>query len=186
MPQDNQNLINPCTVLIKISRVPVLVILIALYLIFVGYIFPNSAYESEVGPFDLKFSYSTETAYEMLEAYGEEGRSRYARSVMTIDLAYPIVYTLMFMVWLTLVLKGSHLTPARQCALSLSPLSVFVLDLIENTGIVTLLNTYPERHETVVTATSFATSAKWSAAAIVIAITLIATVHWAWRRITSR
>jgi hypothetical protein len=66
------------------------------------------------------------------------------------------------------------------------PLSVLLLDLIENTGIVILLKTYPQRHEALVTATSLATSAKWSAAAVVILATLIATAHCAWRRLRGR
>lgn len=186
MPESEHASMNPCTALEKISRLPVLAVLIVLYLVFVLYIFPNSAFDMDTGPLDLKFSYSPETAYEMIEAYGEEGRASYARAAMTVDVAYPIVYTLMFMVWLTLALRSANVSSSRRCFISMLPLSVFVLDLIENTGIVTMLKLYPEKYETLAMATSFATSAKWSAAAVVILITLGATLHLAWRRIASR
>jgi len=140
----------------------------------------------DTGPLDLKFSYSPETAYEIIEAYGEEGRVSYARGAMTVDVAYPIVYTLMFMVWITLALRSANMNLTRRCFLSMLPLSVFVLDLIENTGIVAMLKLYPEKHETLAMATSFATSAKWSAAAVVILTTLSATLHLAWRRVANR
>ncbi len=185
MPEDEQGTLNPFRMLTAISRVPVLVVLIFLYLVFVLYVFPNSAYEGEVGPLDLKFSYSPATAYDMIESYGEEGRARYARSAMTIDFAYPIVYTLLFMVWITLAVKGANMSDARRCFIAMVPLSVFILDLTENTGIIILLKTYPAHHETLAMATSFATSAKWSAAGLVIVMTLLATAHWAWRRLTS-
>jgi len=172
----------PCRMLSAISRVPVLITLVLLYALFVLYIFPNSGNGTEIGPLDLKFSYSSETAYEMIAAYGQEGRARYARSAMTVDVAYPIVYTLLFMVWLSLALNGTNLAPGQRCIVSLLPLSVFFLDLVENAGIVALLKSYPDQHETLVTATSLATSAKWSSAILVISLTLTATVHSAWRK----
>jgi hypothetical protein len=173
-------------VLTAISKAPILVFLIALYLAFVLYVFPNSAYESTAGPLDLKFSYSPDTAYETLDAFGEEGRAKYARGAMTIDFAYPIIYTLMFSVWINLVLKSAPLPQTRQNIVALSPLTVFVFDLTENAGIIALINTYPVRHDALATATSFATTAKWCAAGIVITITIIATAHWAWRSLSSR
>jgi hypothetical protein len=186
MSQDEQEPTKLYVLLAKISRVPVLVALLAFYLLFALYILPNGANEMETGPLDLKFSYSPATAYEMIEAYGEQGRARYARSAMTMDVAYPIVYTLMFIVWISLALKGTNLSPTRQCWVSMSPLSVFILDLTENAGIVAMLKTYPDQHNTLATATSLATSAKWIAAAFTITMTLIITAHWAYRKITRR
>lgn len=170
-----------CRILSAVSRFPVLVVLVILYAFFVLYVFPNSGDGNGVGPLDLKFSYSPETAYAMIEAYGDEGRSQYARGAMTIDVAYPIVYTMLFMVWLTMATRGTNLSPARQCFVSLIPLSVFILDLVENAGIVALLKTYPERHDALVTATSLATSAKWLSAGFVISTALMMTAHSAWR-----
>jgi len=124
------------------------------------YVFPDSGFESNVGPLDLEFAYSPETAYVMIESYGEEGRWRYAISAMTVDVAYPLVYALLFMVWITLALKGTNLNANWQCIVTCLPLSVLVPDLIENTGIVTLLKSRPTRLNTLVAATSLATSAK--------------------------
>jgi hypothetical protein len=186
MSENEQASAGTQTILEKISRVPVLAVLVVLYLVFVLYIFPNSAYETEVGPLDLKFTYTPDTAYQTIEAYGEEGRARYAVSAMTVDVGYPVVYTLMFAVWITLALRGSKLSPARQHFASMLPFSVFVLDIMENTGIIAMLKTYPTRHDTLAFVTSLATSAKWSAAGVVIALTLVVTMHRLWRAAAGR
>jgi len=174
----------PCRLLGAISKFPVLLILIALYLVFVLFIFPNFGYDADAGPLDLKFSYSPDEAYETIESYGEEGRAQYALGEMTIDVVYPVVYTLMFSVWITLALNGASLSSAKRCLVSMSPMAVFVLDMFENAGIVAMLKMYPDRHDTLATATSFASSSKWSAAAFVILLTVGTTAHRVWRRIS--
>jgi hypothetical protein len=174
------------TALSKISSLRVLVVLIALYLVFVLYLFPNSAYESAAGPLDLKFTYTPDTAYKTLEAFGEEGRAQYARGAMTIDLAYPVVYTLMFAVWLTLVLKNAPQKFNPKGTVPLLPLTVFIFDLTENAGVIALIKTYPDRHDAVAWATSFATTSKWLCAGFVISLTGLFTLHSAWRRLSNR
>ena len=175
-----------CKLLTAISSMRLLGALIVAYLFFVLYVFPNSGFDSNVGPLDLEFSYSPETAYSMIESYGEEGRSRYAISAMTVDVAYPLVYTLLFMVWITLALKGTSLSANWQCIVTCLPLSVLVLDLLENSGIVILLKSWPTRHNTLVAATSLVTSAKWSAAGFVILVTLLTTADACRRWLRSR
>ena len=173
-------------ILDRITNLRSFVVLVALYLVFPLYLFPNSAYESDVGPLDLKFSYTPEEAHATLGAFGEEGRARYARAAFTLDLAYPIVYTLLFIVWLRLVTREALSGSCAYLALTFSPLSVFVFDLLENTGIVLLITRFSDEPDPFARFVSVATSVKWISAAAVILLTLASTAYWGWRRISKR
>ena len=48
------------------------------------------------GPIDLLFFYTPEKVYSMVASYGEAGRVFYRTHELTIDIIYPIVYTLLF------------------------------------------------------------------------------------------
>ena len=50
----------------------------------------------DLKPLDLQLTYSPEKAYELLSAYNESERFRYILVETTLDLVYPIVYTLLF------------------------------------------------------------------------------------------
>jgi len=153
----------------RIARPALLMVLIALYLVFVLVLFPAFAGDGEVAPLDLKFSYSAEEAYQQIESYGPEIRHSYAISASTLDVAYPLTYSLMFSVWLTLLLKSNS---KPSCMIRMLPFVVLVFDLLENSGIVVMLLNFPERLDRVATATSMATSFKWVFAGSVILLTL--------------
>lgn len=176
-------MLTPCRALAAIATAPVLVVLIVMYAFFVLYVFPNAENGSGVGPLDLKFSYSADTAYEMIEAYGQQGRDRYVRTAVTVDLAYPIVYTLLLMVWISLSLREAAISPVRTCIAVMVPGVTFLLDLIENAGIVIMLRAFPQRHETLANMTSLATSAKWLAAGVAVLVAITSTAFAVRRRI---
>jgi len=159
----------PCQWLNRISRPSVLVVLIVLYLVFVLLLFPALGGGSGAVPLDLMFSYSPGQAYSMIGAYGPEVRHSYAISAMTLDVAYPLTYSLLFSVWLTLLLKSNS---RIACVIRMLPFVILIFDLLENSGIVAMLVNYPQRLEMIATATSAATSLKWVFAATVIILTL--------------
>jgi len=164
-----ESIFRACHWLSGISRLPVLLVLICLYLVFVLVLFPALGGDSDVAPLDLMFSYSPEQAYKLIEAYGPQVRHDYIISALTLDVAYPLTYSFMFAVWLTLLLKtGSRMT----CAIRMLPFAVLLLDLLENSGIVVMLINYPQRLDMLATATSIATSLKWIFASVVIILTL--------------
>jgi len=158
-----------CQWLSRISQPAVLMVLIALYLVFVLVLFPALAGDGEVAPLDLMFSYSAEEAYQQIEAYGPTVRHNYAISALTLDVAYPLTYSLMFSVWLTLLIKGKS---KLVCTIRMLPFVVLLMDLLENSGIVIMLLNFPTRLDSVATATSVATSLKWVFAGVVILLTL--------------
>ena len=159
----------PCQWLNRISRPPVLVVLIVLYLVFVLLLFPALGGGSGAVPLDLMFSYSPGQAYSMIDAYGPQVRHSYAISAMTLDVAYPLTYSLLFSVWLTLLLKSNSRVA---CTIRMLPFVILIFDLLENSGIVMMLVSYPQRMDALTTVTSLFTSFKWVTAGTVILLTL--------------
>lgn len=163
-------------VLGRLSRPGSILLFLALYLVFVLGIFPYFAAETSAAqPIDLAFHYSVEQVYEWIESYGDEGRSRYMIGELTIDLLYPVVYTCLFaglIGWLTNFEQGGHYR-----WLAALPASIWLFDLIENLGIVTMLYNYPQQLVQVANVTSWVTSIKWSLAFVVIAVTLLLVIR---------
>lgn len=160
----------PCQWIIRLSRPSVLMTLIGLYLVFVLVMFPAFGGDGEVAPLDLMFSYSPDQAYQQIESYGAEVRHSYAITALTLDVAYPLTYSLMFSVWLSLLLKSQS---RAACAIRMLPFAVLLFDLLENSGIVMMLLMFPERLDLLAWATSLATSLKWVSAGTVILLTLV-------------
>ena len=175
-----------CRFVSRIARPWIFGVLAAVCSIFVLVVFPYVSSEMDGSPLDVKLYYSADAAYELIESYGVEGRRFYARTELTVDVLYPIAYSLFFSVWLTLALGGSSLSPKKLCVVQSLPFFVLLFDLVENTGIVALLWAYPDRHDTLALATSLATSLKWGMAAVVVFMTLLASLFWFRRKLAAR
>ena len=147
-----------CRFIDRISRPAVLAVIMCVYLVFPLFLFPNATSEFKQMPLDLMFAYTPEQAYAQLTAFGPEGREHYAHSTITVDFAYPIVYTLMFCVWLTLLFRNSE---RFRCTVIMLPLAIFTLDIMENSGILIMLANYPSEYYWLALATSVATTLKW-------------------------
>lgn len=113
------------------------------------------------GPIDLKFGYTPEEAYRMVEAYGERGRKRYAIIELTVDLLYPLVYATLLALVMTYGLRRSLRPDHPLQKAHVLPYGVVLADYAENVGIVTMLLRYPARHESVAWLTSIFTVIKW-------------------------
>ena len=171
----------PCRWISHISRPAVLMVLIGFYLVFVLVLFPALGGDGKAAPLDLMFSYSPHQAYQKIESYGPQIRHRYAISAMTLDVAYPLTYSLMFSVWLSLLLPPKSKTA---CSICMLPFAVLLLDLLENSGIVVMLLVFPKRLDMLATATSLATSLKWISAATVIILTLGFSLNRLYKKLT--
>jgi hypothetical protein len=130
---------------------------------------PNLAGDQQAVPIDLQFAYSPERAYELVNSYSEETRYNYMIGEMTMDVLYPVVYTLFLS--LTLLL----LFPKNQ-KLALIPYVIFVADMLENTGIVTMLYNFPKELYTVAMLTSVFSTIKWSVVAIALLLLIVGLV----------
>jgi hypothetical protein len=177
-----------------VARPRVVLTLLGLYLIFILGIMPNLAGpESDVPPIDLAFHYSVDEVYGWIEAYGAAGRHRYMVGEMTFDVAYPIVYTCLFIGLIGYLIGFDERILASTTDgagwfvwLVLLPPVIWVFDMLENIGIVTMLINFPVVLAPVATLTAWATSIKWSFAGLVIAITILLAVRKIVMKVRSR
>ncbi len=140
-------------------------LLFLLVIVFNALIMPGLAGKERVEPIDIQFAYSPEKAYSLIESYGDETRAEYRRGLMTLDVLYPVVYTLFISIALMVLFPGNY-------KLAWAPYFAFAVDIFENAGIVTMLSYYPEELRAVAIATSIFTTIKWILALILVLILL--------------
>lgn len=131
-----------------------------------------------IGVIDLKFGFTPDEAYNMLKAYGEEGRKYYFFAESIIDIIYPLIYTCTNVLLLSYVFKKGFASNSFIQQLNIFPILATIGDFMENAGIISMLNAFPERADS---AASFASNAgifKWIAFGTTIALLLVGIVAW--------
>lgn len=154
----------------RISTVPVLVIAVLLFAGFVGYILPHHKVQAEkytgaAGTPDLSFFVQPEAVYAMAEAYGEEGRQKYIISKFTIDAVWPFVFTLLYLVAISLSFGYVH--GERSARWGMLALSTLVLDYLENVLGAIVMGLYPARISALTWGLSLTTTLKWISMTVV-------------------
>jgi hypothetical protein len=115
----------------------------------------------DLKPLDLQLTYDAEKAYELIGAYNDAERKTYILVELTLDVIYPIVYSLLFSFLLFILHKDIQIAKF--------PFVITILDFVENGGIVTLLVNYPKELIGVANFTGIFTTLKW----FVLVLTLI-------------
>lgn len=134
----------------RIANWKTLVLLVITYVSFPVYWLKNAEATIDqlagkvIGPIDLTFGFDPARTLAMVAGYGPAARSFYVRTELTTDLIYPVVYSFLFAVILTMLF---HYRPNRWVALL--PFVSLVFDYLENAAIVTLLTNYPVQSMTV-------------------------------------
>jgi hypothetical protein len=131
---------------------------------------------NNVGPFDLLFGFSPEQAQSMLAAYGPQGRVTYALVDASLDVIYPIVYTLFFSLAITFLFRYAFGEGSPLLRAQLLPFGAIVFDYLENIAVITMLFTFPAVSPTVVAAASAVNRLKWLFAGASIIAVLIGLV----------
>lgn len=126
-----------------------------------------------VGPIDLQLFYTPEKVYSMIAAYGEAGRASYRTVELTIDIIYPVVYTLFFALLITWLFQRGFAPDSRMQSLNVVPLGAWLFDLFENLGIVSMLSIYPSTPAMLAWITAIFTLVKWLFAGATIILILI-------------
>ncbi len=157
-------------ILTKYASVKLSLFLLLLMVIFNVVIMPYLAGDKQAIPLDLQFAYTPERAYELIHSYDEDTRHSYMIGEMTMDVAYPIVYTLFLS--LTFVL----LFPSRE-KIALIPYIIFIADMFENTGIITMLYHYPSELYTIAVITSVFSTIKWSVVLVCFVILIVGLIR---------
>ncbi len=89
----------------------------------------------------------------LFSTLGKEGREAYLTSQIPIDMIYPLLFGVSYCLLMAYFLKkiNKHKTPFIY--LCLLPIIAGIADYIENIGIITMLNNYPDFTETTVIVT---------------------------------
>lgn len=96
---------------------------------------------------DMQPSFSENETYQRLAAFGELGRQMYMRTILTIDIVFPLTVFLFLFLWGKFSVERAGLRPLlRNLLLGLS-ICYVVLDFLENASILAMLFQYPERIE---------------------------------------
>lgn len=150
------------SVLNRLANWKCLLLLLALYVSFPMYWLKNAEDTinrlagKPLGPIDLTFSFNPTRTLAMVADYGPAARIDYAWIELTTDFVYPLVYSLLLMVVMTMLFRG------KPNPLSIVlPLATLLFDYLENAAIVTLLRTYPTQSTGVAVWCEVAKLAKW-------------------------
>lgn len=139
--------------------------LLLLYLIFPLILFSNAAKKIQalagkrIGPIDTTFGFSPQKTLQMVEDYGESGRAYYMMVELTIDLAYPVVYSLLLAVAITMIYRKLLQRPVNY--LNLLPFAILAFDYLENITIILLLRHYPDQSVAMATLCELFKLIKW-------------------------
>lgn len=113
-------------------------------------------------PLDLQFFTPPEKMFAIVESYGEYTRIFYRGVELTVDILYPIIYTLAFGLLLSWLFQRGFKPNSKMQKLNVMPLGMWLFDLLENLGIVTLLSTFPAQMTAVAWLTTIFTMIKWT------------------------
>ncbi|GAB3941538.1 hypothetical protein GCM10028805_04820 [Spirosoma harenae] len=174
----------------RIASWKTLLLALVLYIPFPAYVFKNLEAEmnalagKEIGPIDLLVGYKPAKIIQMVGDYGPDARALYATGELTDDIAYPLIYTFLFCIILSLLFRNRTFTPFQ--LVNILPLAVWGFDLLENISIVYLLKSYPQLSEGIASLCSILTNLKWASFAVVVGLVLYGLVRLAVARQRTR
>ncbi|MBX2927227.1 MAG: hypothetical protein KF852_05275 [Saprospiraceae bacterium] len=149
---------------------------LALYMIMVAVILPgfekSLATHTPLKIFDLRFGFSPDEAYTLLDGLGEAGRAQYRLLEMSVDVIYPFIYTGFFVLLISLIYRNILPPTAKLRMINLLPFAIMLFDFLENTGIVLLINRFPARADALVGWVSCINQLKWLLFAAVVVTTV--------------
>ena len=149
----------------RIANWKSLVLLLILYVSFPVYWLKNAEIKinqlagKPVGVIDLTIGYDPARTLRMVADYGPAARAYYARTELTADVGYPLVYSFLFTVILTLLFRNKAYKPFRW--VTLLPFASLLFDYLENAAIVGLLTTYPAQSPMLAVLCEVAKLGKW-------------------------
>jgi hypothetical protein len=135
-----------------------------------------------VGAIDFLIVYTPDQAYDMIAAYGQQGRQYYAAIALTLDTIFPLLLALTFSLILAPVFHRAFPREGVLQRAVLVPVAALTADLLENVGIVTILLSYPRKLPAVALLASAFSTVKWTSIAGESVLVLVGLVAWLVRR----
>jgi len=96
---------------------------------------------------DLQASFSSAETYQRLEAFGEVGRQMYIRTMLTVDLIFPLSMFIFLFLFSKYTLRKVALKNVPGRSLQALAIGYLTFDFLENVSIFILLNSFPNRLE---------------------------------------
>jgi hypothetical protein len=145
-------------------------VLMLLDVFFMGFIMPLIGGMMKGGtgleqPMDLQFFSTPAKLFAMVASYGEFGRPFYRNVELTVDILYPIIYMLAYGLLLSWLFQRAFKPDSKMQKWNVMPIGMWLFDLLENLGIVTLLSTFPAQLTAAAWLTTIFTMVKWMFAA---------------------
>ena len=155
---------------------------------FIVYAFPkyqnqiNSLTGEKLTSLDARMHYTKEEVILLFNKMGTEGRNIYRFISSRIDMAYPVVYGLFFILVLASLLKNFIPSTSLWKWLLVLPVIGVTFDYLENVSVLKLLATFPEITNTQVAFASQMTSLKWyflyASLIVILFLTLIGVIRF--------
>jgi hypothetical protein len=127
---------------------------------------------------DLLIVYRPDKAYDMIAAYGEQGRRYYATITLTLDVIFPFLSALTFGLTLARVFRRAFSNEGALHRAIFVPVGAMVADFLENAGLITMLLSYPRRLTIIALLASSFSTVKWTAVAAESLLVLIGLIAW--------
>jgi hypothetical protein len=121
-----------------------LVIMIILYFVISDIFSDHSLDDKKI--LELQLFYTPNEAYQMIESYGEVGRTAYLTHLVS-DVFFLILYSLLFTLILSklyITIHGKPFKETKQRYLNLLPFIIGFLDVIENMIIAVMISQFPQ------------------------------------------
>ena len=135
------------------------------------------AANNSVLPLDLMFFYTPAQAFEMMDKYGAAGRSVYLKIELTADVIYPMIYTSFFGLLISWLFQRAFKPESKMQEWNVMPVGAWLFDMLENTGIVSMLLMYPSKPEVVAWLTMLFGSLKWVFFVLTMGLVLVGLVR---------
>ncbi|MFN2395358.1 MAG: hypothetical protein ABR597_06685 [Bacteroidales bacterium] len=133
---------------------------------------------------DLQFGFTPEFAHAVLADYGEYGRHGIMVFTGIVDTAYPLVYGSLLTLFISRLKMKSNARNNSLQIINLTPFIAVLFDLMENIGILMMIQYYPGQIIPVARVTSIAGIFKWiflGSSVLILLFLLIRTLIY-WRK----
>jgi len=153
-------------------------VLLVLFLVLFLVVFPLASaqlalFSGGVRMIDMETGYTPGQVYQMIAAYGEQGRSLHILTTLTADLLYPFDYSLLFALLIITTYLEAFPGGRMLRHLCLIPFATAAFYLSENAGIVAMLALYPQQFPFLAPAANLFTTLKWAFLILTIVLVLV-------------
>jgi hypothetical protein len=121
----------------------------------------------------LPTGYNHDYVNKLFSTLGENGREIYLTNQIPVDMIYPLLFGLTYSLLLAYFLKKLNKLKSPFTYLCLLPIIAGVSDYLENFGIITMLNSYPDLTETLVNTTNTFSVIKSSSTSIFFIVLIV-------------